>query len=65
MVASDDDQEWRAVLASIYEHGQVMGRVLVKHVCDSLWQRAVREYSPVESQAWDYPQSRISDDDHD
>ena len=61
MVASDDDQEWRAVLATIFEHGQVMGRVLIKHICESLWQRAVKELPATESSSWDFPQSRLDD----
>ena len=39
VIAEEDDEEWRSVLASLYDHSSIMGRILVKHICDTLLTR--------------------------
>ena len=42
VVAANDDERWRSVLAALYEHGKAMGQILVKHMCETLLQSIER-----------------------
>ena len=43
VVAANDDERWRSVLAALYEHGKAMGQILVKHMCETLLQSIERK----------------------
>ena len=43
VLALGNQEEWRSVLASLYEYGRVMGPVLAKHICDALLQKTVEK----------------------
>jgi len=58
VVAATDDEQWRSVLASLYEHGSALGQILVKHMCETLLQRIERECQAVVTPQWDFPQLR-------
>ena len=62
VMATENDSEWRTVLASLYEHGNVMGCILVKHLYESLLGRLQTECCSSELEMvpgkWDFPQLR-------
>ena len=41
----ENDSKWRSVLASLYEHGHIMGSILIKHIYESLLTRLIEEES--------------------
>ena len=43
LATAEDDSKWRTVLASLYEHGNVMGSILIKHLYESLLERLLVE----------------------
>ena len=58
----DNDSKWRTVLASLYQHGRVMGAILIKHIYESLLARLLEEQSivqvPMQPGLWEFPQLR-------
>ena len=40
---TEDDSKWRTVLASLYQHGRVMGGILIKHIYEALLVRLLEE----------------------
>ena len=36
VIAKENDEQWRGVLATLYEHGSSMGDMLAKHMCENL-----------------------------
>lgn len=38
VIAKENDEQWRGVLATLYEHGSSMGDMLAKHMCENLLQ---------------------------
>ena len=52
----ENDEEWRSVLASLYDHSSIMGKILVKHICDTLLTRLQQEVEvSMEPGVWDFP----------
>lgn len=60
VLGPENDSEWRTVLASLYEHGFPMSKILTKHMCEQLWQTVVSSQvvgngSELVADIWDFP----------
>ena len=61
VVAKENEDEWRSVLASLYEHGSALAPVLVKHMCQRLLKQLKDEFDPttnasISLESWSFPQ---------
>ena len=67
MLAKSDENKWRSVLASLYEHKSTLAPVLVKCMCESLLETLKKEClgdidASLDPNSWSFDKMKCNDD---